>query len=144
MAEGEKQVPLAGMRENCLGLDRHIVKSRGAANSSQAPGQIGLRFERDDAAMTNPARKPVDEAPLVGADVAGDIARPQVGGDDPEFGRLIAEPRFQRAKAKAETLIGQPRLKKRHRSTLAGFYGRIMSGAPRSAFIFHVSYLITT
>ena len=116
MARGNEQLLIAGMRIDRLGFNGDIVESGGAADLGKTAGEFRLRLESDHPARPAPARQPGNKTALVGADVAGDVAGPQVPVDDPEFSGLIAESRLQRTKTKPDTFARQPGLEKGHRS----------------------------
>ncbi|MEA2792947.1 MAG: hypothetical protein QOI87_327, partial [Bradyrhizobium sp.] len=65
---------------------------------------------------------------LVGADITGDIARPQVPPDGFELGALIAKQGLQRPGPKPDTFGGKPSLENRHRSAFS------FCDIPRSAW----------
>src|SRR5579872_5907132 len=104
------------------GLDADVAKSDGAADAGERARQFRLRLERDHAPLADPARQPIDETALVGADVADGIARPDVPPDDRELGPLVAEPRLQRADAETEAFGHQPGLRDGHRSAFRSGY----------------------
>src|ERR1700730_15903245 len=115
MTDRQIQIPVAGMRVNRLGFDPDVLELDGLADVGECVRQFRLRLERDHPAMTNPGRQPIDETALVGADVADDIAGPDVLANRSKFGLLIAKPGLQRPDAKAEALRGEPGLGDGHR-----------------------------
>ena len=116
MAGREKQILFARMRIDRLGFDLHIAKLDRPAHVGQTAGQFRLRLERDHAATPDPARQPIDEATLVGADVADDVARPDVAADHVKLGLLVAKPRLQRANPKPDAFGGKPGLQNGRRA----------------------------
>ena len=119
MACRNEQILRAGARIDRLGLDRHIVEFQRPTDRGEARCEYRLRLECDHPAVANPARQPVDETALVGADVAGDIARPEVAPDHVELGPLIAKQSLQRPGPKPDTLNRKPGLENGHRSTIS-------------------------
>src|ERR1700736_4327859 len=115
MTDRQIQIPVAGMRIDRLGFDLDVVELDGLADVGESVRQFRLRLERDHPAMTNPGRQPIDKTALVGADVADDIAGPDVLANRSEFGLLIAKSRFQCADAEAEARGSEPGLVDGHR-----------------------------
>src|ERR1700716_1887706 len=108
MAFRHEQVLIAGMRLDGLCFNLHIAKPDHPADVGEAAGQLRLRLERDHPAIPDPPRQPVDEAALVGADITGNIARPEVPPDNAELGSLIAKQGLQRPGPKPDTLGRKP------------------------------------
>src|SRR5216684_2836866 len=119
MASWQKQVLVAGLRIDGLGFDLDVAKLDDAADVYEIAGQLRLRLKRDHPAIVDPPRQPIDEAALVGADIAGDIARPQVPPDYEKLGSLIAQQGLQRPGPKPDTLGRKPGLENRHWSAFA-------------------------
>src|SRR6202171_5948401 len=115
MTDRQIQIPIAGMRIDGLGFDLDVVEIDGLADVGESVRQFRLRLERDHPAMTNPGRQPIDKTALVGADVADDIAGPDVLANRSKFGLLIAKSRFQCADAEAEARGSEPGLVDGHR-----------------------------
>jgi len=114
MAGRKKQVLIARMRIDSLCFNLDVAKLDRPADVDQITGQLRLRLERDHPAIPNPARQPIDEAALIGANVADDIARQEAPPDNAELGSLVAKPRLQGSNPKADTLGSKPGLKNRH------------------------------
>src|ERR1700686_5396623 len=119
MAFWQKQVLIAGLRIDGFGFDLDVAKLYHAADVGEIAGQLRLRLKRDHPAIVDPPRQPIDEAALVGADVTGDIARPQVPPDHAKLGSLIAQQGLQRPGPKPDTFGRKPGLENRHRSAFA-------------------------
>ena len=94
MARWHEQVHRAGTRIDRFGFDGHVVELQGSADLRESLCKLRLRLERDHPAVADPARQPKHKTALVGADVAGDIARLEMPPDRVEFGALIAQPGF--------------------------------------------------
>jgi len=92
------------MRKDRFGLYGDIVEFHGPADRREARGEGRLRLERDHPAAPAPARQKQHETALVGADVADDVAGPQVPANDVEFGFLIAEPGLEPPRHKSRNL----------------------------------------
>jgi hypothetical protein len=118
MAFRQKQVLMAGARIDGFGFNLDVAKLYHAADVYEIAGQLRLRLKRDHPAIVDPPRQPIDEAALVGADITGDIARPQVSPDRAELGSLVAQQGLQRPGPKPDTLGRKPGLENRHRSAL--------------------------
>jgi hypothetical protein len=103
-----EKVLIAGMRIDGLGFNRHVAKPDRPADPGESPRQFWLRLERNHPAIPNPARQPIDETALVGADVADHIAGTNMPADNVELGPLVAKPRLQRANPKPETFGRKP------------------------------------
>src|SRR3982075_2871458 len=116
MAFRHEQVLIAGMLIDGLCFNLHIAKPDHPADVGEAAGQLRLRLERDHPAIPDPPRQPVDEAALVGADITGNIARPEVPPDNAELGSLIAKQGLQRPGPKPDTLGRKPGLENGHGS----------------------------
>src|ERR1700737_2431889 len=115
MTEPQIQGPGAGMRIDRLWFGLDVVELDGLADVGESVRQFRLRLERDHPAITNPGRQPIDKTALVGADVADDIAGPDVLANRSKFGLLIAKSRFQCADAEAEARGSEPGLVDGHR-----------------------------
>ena len=117
LAYWDIQIMIAGMRIDGFGFDLHVAKLDRPADVLQAVGQVWLWLERNHPAIPAPARQPVDEAALVGANVADDVTWPDVPPDNFELGFLIAKSCLQRSNPKPDTLGRKPGLETRHGST---------------------------
>ena len=89
LAYWDIQIMIAGMRIDGFGFDLHVAKLDRPADVLQAVGQVWLWLERNHPAIPAPARQPVDEAALVGANVADDVTWPDVPPDNFELGFLM-------------------------------------------------------
>src|SRR5476651_2106426 len=110
MACWHEKVLIAGMRIGRLGFNRHVAEPDHAADAHEIAGQFLLRLERGHPTIPDPPRQPIDEAAFVGADVAGDIAWPEMPPDCDELRSLLAEQGLQRPNPKPDARGRKPGL----------------------------------